>query len=315
MQDIPLDLDIASPGHLVLDEFLPIDVARDLRAGIDRHFAEPQIHRAETHQIWNYWHIPDLYTYLRTQPNKILPAEALRLFHNALTAYAADHFALDAVSWPFLSLYVGGCRQGLHNDSANGRLGFVYSLTKPGRRSTGGETLIMRETDYFTEQLHRPNAGRGLYELIEPNFNRLLLFDDRLLHAVPIVEGTMEPGEGRFVLHGHVKEGAPIVRGALGRAQILPAIAAWIEQLFRGLGADPRRYHGPLSLRVSVDARGGVTSAAILFNRVYRLDRDAPPVATIVKRTLDHLAELRFPPASGASEIRFPILFGGVLAG
>src|SRR4029077_6658544 len=104
-------------------------------------FAEPYGHRAETHQIWNYWHVPELYTYLRTSPDKIRPAEALRLFHNALTTYAARQFALDAVSWPYLSLYVAGCRQGLHNDSANGRLGFVYSLTKAGRRSTGGETL------------------------------------------------------------------------------------------------------------------------------------------------------------------------------
>jgi hypothetical protein len=119
------------------------------------------------------------------------------------------------VTWPYLSLYVNGCRQNQHNDSLNGRFGFVFSLTKDERKTTGGETLLWREIDYFGSLFHRPHAGEAFYEAISPNFNRLLVFDDRLPHAVQGVEGVMDPLEGRFVLHGHISEQGPIVDGAL----------------------------------------------------------------------------------------------------
>ena len=61
------------PGHNVLDDFFPKAAA--IRAGIDAHFAEPAKHLPESHQVWNYWYVPGLYTYLRTSPDKVLPRE------------------------------------------------------------------------------------------------------------------------------------------------------------------------------------------------------------------------------------------------
>ena len=48
------------------DGFLPLDIANAMRADIDAHFADPMKHNAEQHQVWNYWYVPGLYTYLRT---------------------------------------------------------------------------------------------------------------------------------------------------------------------------------------------------------------------------------------------------------
>ena len=46
--------------------------AREMRRDIDTHFSAPEQHRADTHQVWNYWFVPDSYTYLRTAPEKVI---------------------------------------------------------------------------------------------------------------------------------------------------------------------------------------------------------------------------------------------------
>jgi len=53
---------------IVVDAFLPASLALEMRRDIETHFAKPEEHRAETHQVWNYWFVPESYTYLRTAP-------------------------------------------------------------------------------------------------------------------------------------------------------------------------------------------------------------------------------------------------------
>ena len=205
---------------IVIDGFLPAALALQMRRDIDEHFASPHLHRPETHQVWNYWFVPELYTYLRANPEKVIGHERVTAFHGALRDWSSATLGMANVTWPYLSLYVGGCRQGWHNDSTNGRFGFVYSLTRDLRRTIGGETLVQRESDPFRANLVRPQAGRGFYEIVEPRFNRLVVFDDRLPHAVERIDGSMDPVEGRFVIHGHLSEGGAIVEGALPGAAV-----------------------------------------------------------------------------------------------
>jgi Rps23 Pro-64 3,4-dihydroxylase Tpa1-like proline 4-hydroxylase len=47
----------------------------------------------------------------------------------------------------------------------------------------------------------------NLLELVPPLFNRLTVFDPRVPHGVPVVEGTRDPREGRLVLHGWFQVG------------------------------------------------------------------------------------------------------------
>jgi hypothetical protein len=69
---------IAGPGAalrepvFVADDFLPAELAVSMRGYIKAHFADPGERRADTHQVWNYWFVPELYTYLRTTPERII---------------------------------------------------------------------------------------------------------------------------------------------------------------------------------------------------------------------------------------------------
>lgn len=48
---------------------------------------------------------------------------------------------------------------------------------------------------------------------VEPEFNRLTVFDPRLPHGVRPVRGTQDPREARLVLHGWFTEPTPFFTG------------------------------------------------------------------------------------------------------
>src|SRR6266567_4187744 len=146
---------------IVVDAFLPASLALEMRRDIETHFAKPEEHRAETHQVWNYWFVPESYTYLRTAPEKVIERARIQAFHDALRDWSIGMLGMAKVTWPYLSLYVSGCRQNWHNDSVNGRFGFVYSLTRDERRTIGGETLVRHEIDPFRAHLASAGAGRS----------------------------------------------------------------------------------------------------------------------------------------------------------
>jgi len=139
-----------------------------------------------------------------------------------LGAYARDELGCAGVTPVWLSCYVEGMRQELHADVPHGPWAFVLSLTRWDERTwTGGETLILKpETlDYWSGFDADATVERGsLVELVPPKFNRLTVFDPRLPHGVPVVEGVRDPSQGRLVLHGWFNEPEPSLRGALADA-------------------------------------------------------------------------------------------------
>jgi Rps23 Pro-64 3,4-dihydroxylase Tpa1-like proline 4-hydroxylase len=301
---------MSSPPLIVTDGFLPAQLALQMRGAIDEHFANPQAHRPETHQVWNYWFVPETYTYLRTSPEKVIGQERAAAFHEALRRWSIAMLGMANVSWPNLSLYVPGCRQGWHNDSVNGRFGFVYSLTRDVRRTIGGETLVRREPDSFRSNLTQPQAGRGFYESVEPRFNRLLLFDDRLPHAVERVEGAMDPVEGRFVLHGHISEGGPILEGALPAAAVAGPIGEALRGFREETAAAAGLYHGPLVLRLRIDPTGRVADCAALLDRIIHADPGHADWERVRERLVGRLRSLQFPPAADETVVTLPVGFG-----
>lgn len=297
-------------GYTAIDDFFP--EARALRAGIDAHFAEPAKHKPESHQVWNYWHVPGLYTYLRTSPENVLPRALVERFLAKLRALALFRFGLGEVTWPYLSLYVAGCQQGLHNDSKNGRFGYVYSLTRwDERKFLGGETLIFKEQDYLgSAAITLPNAGLGLYELVPARFNRLLLFDDRLLHAVPRLEGTMVPQDGRIVMHGHISEGPVAATGALAQpaaAAVVEGAQAAIERCVQQAGAG---LAGLVAVRLTLDGDGAVVKDEVLFDRLLPTERGAAAPDAAIAALREILRKLAFPKADGSSLVTVPVPFG-----
>jgi len=297
--------------HMEEDDFLPARMADEMRAAIDAHFSEPHRHLPDTHQVWNYWYVPDLYTYMRTMPQKIIPRELVERFHSALTSWARETLGMGFVTWPYLSLYVDGCQQNLHNDALGGRFGYVYSLTWDERKTIGGETIVLCDGDLFRNNMTNSAAGWNLYEMIPPRFNRLVVFDDRMPHGVQRVEGAMDPLEGRFVLHGHISEAGPIVSGALAPEAVAEAIDGALKDYAVALASAPEQYHGPFVLRISVAASGEVTSVIPLLDRLAR--RDGGPTRDAADRIVEMAEKMRFPAADGPTNIRAPLMIGGPL--
>jgi hypothetical protein len=305
---------IAGPGALscapiiVADDFLPAEAALAMRRDIEAHFADPAAHRADIHQIWNYWFVPELYTYLRTSPEKIIRHDRVENFVAALQAWASVALGMGGVTWPYLSLYVSGCRQGLHNDATNGRFAFVYSLTRDQRRTIGGETIVFREGDHFRSRLAAASAGRGFYDVIEPKFNRLTVFDDRLPHAVERVDGSMDPLEGRFVLHGHLSERGTIT-GALPVAVVEEAVTRLLGDFDARNAAQIALYQGPLVLRFIVGPAGSVETCEILVDRVVHTDASHTEWEPLRDDLLNMFKGLKFPPAAGETAVTQPLAF------
>lgn len=300
-----------SAPFLILDDFLPRAEAVAMRRQVNGHFAEPQRHTPDRHQIWNYWHVPGLYTYLRTMPEKVIERALVARFVQALTVWARYMLGLGHVTWPYLSLYVDGCEQKLHNDSANGRFGFVYSLTWDERKTIGGETIVLKEGDLFRDNMARASAGSGLLDLLEPRFNRLVLFDDRMPHGVQRVEGSMNPVEGRFVLHGHISESGPMAEGPLDAVAIARSVYDRLGPLLDDVQRMPVVHHGPLVLRLAIEPGGAVSRVDRLVDRLARSDGGS--AGLLVDQVIALVKDMRFPEAPEATEATVPLLFGGNL--
>jgi Rps23 Pro-64 3,4-dihydroxylase Tpa1-like proline 4-hydroxylase len=292
------------------NDFLPWDEAEALRAPIDLHFSAPHQHSYDVHFVWNYWYVPGLYTYLRAQPEKVIPRALVESFHAALTRWAGETLGLANVSWPILSLYVDGCGQGIHNDSANGRFGYVYSLTKD-RHGRGGETIVFKEGDPFRTRMNKADAGTGLYDLVAPIFNRLVLFDDRMPHGVQRVEGTMDPTDARIVLHGHINEAGPIMEGPLPARFIEAARDAALNAALAAFPDAGPLHHGPLCVRLEIAPHGRVSDCRVLVHRVARSDGGSPD--DLVEEIIAGLFAARFPPTAGPTVATLPILTGSPL--
>jgi hypothetical protein len=296
--------------YLVIDDFMPSPAAQQMRAAIEAHFASPYRHSPRTHMIWNYWHVPGRYTYLRTLPEMVMGTELTEAFHAYLFKWSCETLGLGAAKSSHLSLYVSGCRQTQHNDSGNGRFGFVYFLTKDVRKTSGGETLIWREDDYFETRLHRPCSSEGFFQSIEPRFNRLLVFDDRIPHAVQIVEGNMDPLEGRIVLHGHIREVGPIVDGPLPREVVQEIANQMAAGYSTDLGNTLMIYYGPAVVRFTVQPDGTVVNPRLILDRVKRLRGEGPTVQEMLAGLVTRISLLRFPSCAEETIITLPFGFG-----
>lgn len=288
---------------VVFDDFLPAEQSAAMREDIDAHFANPSEHMPATHQVWNYWHVPGSYTYLRTTPEKVIAQQKVEAFVTALRDWAARNLGLAGVTWPYLSLYVPGCSQGLHNDSTNGRLGYVYSLTRNERQTIGGETVIVQDRDLFRTSLDTAAAGTDLFDLVAPMFNRLTLFDDRIPHAVQRIDGSMDPREGRFVLHGHVSEAGPVTQGALGPQAIQQEVVPVLE----GLRQDAPSVHGPLVLCVEIGTDGSVQRSRPILDRL--ATNGAADLNAIRSAVTQRIGEVRFAAAESPTRANIPLIF------
>ncbi len=307
----PHMVEAIAPYHVV-PQFMGPGPAQALREDIDQHFDNPHL-AGPQHQVWNYWHVPDAYTYLRTSPEKIIARERVDQFFNKLRWFSMTFLGMDTVSWPNLSLYVEGCGQALHNDSRSGTFGYVYSLTHwDGRCFKGGETLIFREQDYWAgDRFREAGSATSLYETIPTCFDQLLLCDDRLIHGVPEVRGTNDPRQGRIVLHGHIQVNGVCIEGPLLpvlQSEGLGLLGEIIEGAQALAAREPGRYHGFATCAMEVAADGRVSAIKPLLQRV--LGQGGPqPEVQLLAQLRNRLLGLRFEAQAAPSRITVPMFF------
>ncbi len=228
--------------YFTIDKFYP--KAKALRLVFDERFADPLATHAERF-VWDFWNVPGEYTHLRTPAYHYFPKNIYEPFHRHLVHWGREHLGCHDISPPWLSSYISGCKQEPHQDVPHGPLAFVFSLTPWGkRRFSGGETF-----------LKNPRT------LIEPKFNRLTLFNPSVTHGVREVKGTLDPRDGRLVIHGWFVNPRPFWVGPMTVRDVQ-------EGLDRGLGVIPfAKLHlgeGFAAFRLKINAKGRVVQARTL---------------------------------------------------
>jgi hypothetical protein len=293
---------------VVVDRFAPEGHA--LRAHLDGRFADPRAASAGRF-VWDLWHVPGQYTALRTPAWSFFPKGVYERFHRRLVWWGRRTLGCHDVSPPWLSIYVDGFGQELHADLPHGPWAFVYSLTRwAGRRFRGGETELLRDEvlDHWDGFRSVRRAERGdLLRIVEPRFGRLVAFDPRIPHAVRPVRGTLDPREGRIVVHGWFVSPRPFVEGALDAGELQPRIDALSEAVLPL--ASPVPVAGLLSLSFRVTPAGAVRDVRVLSDTTRvpsPVERERLRLVAAARR---HVADWRFPRSRGPSRVTLPLVF------
>ncbi len=283
--------------------------AEQLRSVYDEFFSKPA-EEGRSPYIWRYHNIPGFTTVMLTPADEFFPPDLYARFADRLLSYGRRKLGLNVLSEPYLSFYIPGMRLELHNDVNNGSWGFVYSLTTSwGKSLAGGETLIVND-DYWLSggSLH---VKGGIATDIPPIFNQLLVFDDRVMHAVrPVQNRSTDAREARVAIHGHLRDGGHFVEGALSLEQVDETLERSFPLLNEQI-ADFADVDGLFSIRLTVAASGRGEKVERLLDTVRRVAPDASDPSALTGLIESFVHRLEFPRAEGSSEVTipFPISF------
>lgn len=259
--------------------------------------------------VWDFWHVPGQYSFHRTPADHFFSPKIFQKFVDHLLSYGEKNLGCSSISPPWLSYYIEGSEQMLHSDVPHGPWAYVFSLSPQKIQYQGGETFLLRpETlDYWPN--FRDSEDRELHSLVEhisSPFNQLLVFDPRIPHGVSRVSGVRDPKEARLVVHGWFTEPKPWVKGALSEAKMHEGLEVFVQKLFPLLQANP--WHGVLSLRFQVNAKGQVLSTKVLANTLVPIQDRGLRAQQLEKKILHLAKDLRFASAKGKSEVYLPLL-------
>lgn len=293
----------------VVDTFAPEAAA--LRKHFDERFAEPRSATAGRF-VWDYWHVPGQYTALRTPAWTYFPSEIYQRFHRRLVEWGRRTLGCHDVSPPWMSCYVDGCVQHLHGDLPHGPWAFVLSLTPWKQRVfRGGETLMLRDEvlDFWSDFVSiRSVEEPEILRAIEPEFNRLVVFDPRIPHGVREVRGTHDPRHGRLVIHGWFVQPRPFIDGPLPSRQLASRTASLEPVVSRELGAG-LALSGLLSVRVKVSVSGRVTAVDVLSDTTRVPRADEKHRVKLVRAMIAAMRAWSFPAQKAASSATIPFVF------
>jgi hypothetical protein len=283
--------------------------AEEMRAVFDERMGRERSRGPESF-IWDYWHVPGQYTYLRTFGDRYFPEPLASDFLSRLRAWGRDALGCGSITPPWLSYYVEGCVQELHADVPHGPWAYVFSLTRWDERSfSGGETeLLSPETLEFWRHFS-PDEGleaRQLVERVPAGFNQLTVFDARIPHAVRAVHGTHDPLDSRVVLHGWFEYPDLITSEDIREQKAIVSLRLATAQLGgRVEGADS--VTGVVTVRVEFGGDGKVRQARALSDTLVSTTGNGPAPATVLERLVDALGDLKLPGAADGSWAIVPV--------
>jgi hypothetical protein len=294
---------------LVVDRFAP--EAKPLRTHFEARFADPR--RATTDRfVWDLWNVPNQYTALRTPAWEYFPRKLYDAFHQRLVWWGRRTLGCHDVSPPWLSCYVNGCEQRLHGDLPHGPVAWVFSLTKWDRRTfRGGQTLIARDEvlDFWRGfQSTRAVEEQEVLEEVPARFNRLVAFDPRLPHGVRRVDGSMDPTEGRLVIHGWFVQPRPFIEGPLPEKALQAAIGQVTEAIAPELEAG-LPIAGLLSVGFEVTPSGEARRVRVLVDTTRTVPEAERQRRGLVRRVRQVLEKARFPARPSGSSVTLPLVF------
>lgn len=288
--------------------------AGSLREGFEAHFRDPQTH-GPGHQVWEYHHVPDVQTCLRTAPSRVLVDQHTNAFLKQLNEWAVSNLGLSLNPRLPLSLnvYVNGCGQALQHHARDGVLAFSYSLTKwDERRFQGGELTVLRPEGHLAHRGMRA-GGRAMFsEKVPAKFNQLVVYDERVIHGVPTVQGTMNPLDGRISINGLLVAEMGHLTGALSaNAQEALAPMGPLGEHLKALSRSVADHlHGFVTCRAAIQPDGRVASVRRVVDRVLPLGADRTRLDPFRQELTRLLASVTFPPAQGPSELTWPVIIG-----
>ncbi len=219
----------------IKDDFFP--KADQLRSFYNDQFSEPR----EAHELrfaWDHWVVKNQYDLVRTPAQSYFPKELFDSFTDSLIEWGQKNLGCQQISPPWLSYYIDGCYQNWHGDVPHGPWAYVYSLCPQEIKFSGGNTLLLNEK--VLNYWDHINEFDGLehdeiFESFSPDFNRLIIFDPRVPHAVEKVLGVRDPRDARLVIHGWFSEPSPVFYGEiveeLAVGAINLALDNWQSQL------------------------------------------------------------------------------------
>lgn len=295
-------------SHILIEDNF-YSKSKDLRRHFETQFQNPRETDSKRF-VWDYWHIADQYTLMRTPAYHYFPQKMYMDFHKHLVMWGRKTLGCWDVSPPWLSYYVDGCKQEFHSDVPHGPWAYVYSLTPwKGRKFSGGETLLLKPEVLSYWQNFGDSRDRELSSFVDriPSLmNRLTVFDPRFPHGVTEVRGVRDPMEARLVVHGWFMEPKTYKEGPLPAKTTEKILNERFDLLQELLGTFDL-CQGTVSIQMVVAKNGSVKKIGFGTNTL--TDLFGRKTAALNKQLLKLYAAAEFPSAQSETQITLPLIF------
>lgn len=297
--------------HFILDNFCP-ELTASLRAEFDLRIGATvdSFPVPKERFVWDYWNVPDQFTYLRALPQTVISEDLLTQFKSALLTWTFEHLGVLEMRSLSLSAYVEGCQQRPHHDTGHGDWAFLLSLAGPEDVGfQGGETFLSELGSGPTSFGDMDSRAHELdYQEISPLYGRLTIFDARLPHGVRPVKGTHDLRTARLVLQGFLRADRSHVQGGLSAGALSSMLDEHVERLYGDLELDGA-IGGKLVYRLQIAPDGTVSDGRLVVSSLLRFEEASPDTTQFAEEILRTLRSWRFPAADAASVLTLPLDF------